>query len=119
MKQNLGDDAGFENNYERSKFEAESLVRDWARRTGRRVVVLRPGALVSDRPPAPDFPLHPLSYLSKSAEVVLRLIAMSGRPLNTPLTLRLRGDLNGHLNYMPVAEAAEAMVRLIRLAPKA
>ena len=113
----FGDDAGFENNYERTKFEAESLVRDWAQRTGRRVVVLRPGALVSDRPPDPDFPLHPLSYLSKSAEVALRLLAMSGRPLNTTLECRFRGDPNGHLNYMPVGEAVEAMVRLLRLAP--
>jgi thioester reductase-like protein len=111
------DDAGFENNYERSKFEAESLVRDWAQRTGRRVVVLRPGALISDRPPNPDFPLHPLSYLSKSAELALRLICMSGRPLNTKVAIRFNGDPNGHLNYMPVGEAAEAMVRLIRLAP--
>jgi thioester reductase-like protein len=110
-------DGGFENNYERSKFEAESLVRDWAQRTGRRVVVLRPGALVSDRPPDPDFPLHPLSYLSKSADAALRLVCISGRPLDTKLTFRLRGDPNGHLNYMPVGEAAEAMVRLLRLAP--
>jgi thioester reductase-like protein len=111
------DDSGFENTYERSKFEAESLVRDWAQRTGRRVVVLRPGALVSDRPPDPDFPLHPLSYLSKTAEAALRLLAMSGRPLNTTLQFRLRGDPKGHLNYMPVGEAAEAMVRLLQLAP--
>ena len=108
----LRDDAGFENNYERTKFEAESLVRSWAQRTGRRVVVLRPGALVSDRPPDPDFPLHPLSYLSKSAEVALRLLSMSGQPLNTKMQVRFTGDLNGHLNYMPVGEAAEAMVRL-------
>jgi thioester reductase-like protein len=111
------DDDGFENNYERSKFEAESLVRDWAQSTGRRVVVLRPGALISDRPPNPDFPLHPLSYLSKSADAALRLICISGRPLDTKLTFRVRGDPNGHLNYMPVGEAAEAMVRLLRLAP--
>jgi thioester reductase-like protein len=111
------DDAGFENTYERSKYEAEALVRDWAQRTGRRVVVLRPGALVSDRPPDPDFPLHPLSYLSKSADAAVRLFAMSGRPLNSVLQFRLRGDLNGHLNYMPVGEAAEAMVRLLRIAP--
>ncbi len=112
-----GDGEGFENNYERSKFEAESLVRDWALRTGRRVVVLRPSALVIDRPPHPDFPLHPLSFLSTSAEGAMRLLAVSGRPLRTSLSLRLVGDPAGHLNYMPAAEAAEAMVRLVRLAP--
>jgi len=113
----LGDDEGFENNYERSKFEAESLVRDWALRTGRRVVVLRPSALVSSRPPHPEFPLHPLSFLSTSAEGAMRLLGVSGRPLRTSLSLRLSGDLSGHLNYMPAGEAAEAMVHLLRLAP--
>jgi len=113
----FGDDEGFENNYERSKFEAESLVRDWALRTGRRVVVLRPSALIVGRPPHPDFPLHPLSFLSTSAEGVLRLLAVSGRPLRTTLSLRLVGDPAGHLNYMPANEAAETMVRLLRLAP--
>ena len=113
----FGNDTGFENNYERSKFEAETLVRDWAQRTGRRVVVLRPGILVSDRPPDPDFPLHPLSHLSKTADPAIRLASISGQPLKTSLSLRVTGDSNGHLNYMPVGEAAEAMVRLLRLAP--
>lgn len=113
----LGDSEGFENNYERSKFEAESLVRDWARRTGRRVVVLRPSALIVDRPPHPDFPLHPLSFLSTSADSGMRLFSVSGRPLRTKLSMRLSGDPNGHLNYMPADEAADEMVRLMRLAP--
>jgi thioester reductase-like protein len=116
-EQEIGGDAGFENNYESSKFEAESLVRDWALRTGRRVVVLRPSILVSDRPPNPDFPLHPLAYLSKSADAAMRLLAMSGRPVNFTLRLRVTGDPNGHLNFMPVGEAAEAIVGLLRLAP--
>jgi thioester reductase-like protein len=113
----LGDDEGFENNYETSKFEAESIVRDWAQRTGRRVVVLRPSALIVDRPPHPDFPLHPLSFLSTSADSGMRLFSVSGRPLRTSLSMRLRGDLNGHLNYMPAGEAADEMVRLMRQAP--
>jgi nucleoside-diphosphate-sugar epimerase len=113
----FGDDAGFENDYERSKFEAESLVRDWAQRTGRRVVVLRPGILVSDRPPDPDFPLHPLSYLAKQADPAIRLASISGRPIKATMSLRVRGDPNGHVNLMPVGEAAAAMVRLLRLAP--
>ncbi|MCV7028207.1 SDR family oxidoreductase [Mycobacterium sherrisii] len=111
------DDQGFENNYERSKFESESLVRDWARRTGRRVVVLRPSALIVDRPPHPDFPLHPLSFLSTSADSGMRLFSVSGRPMRTNMSMRLSGDPNGHLNYMPAGEAADEMVRLMRLAP--
>ena len=77
----LRDDQGFENNYEMSKFKSETLVRDWARRTGRRVVVLRPSALIVERPPHPDFPLHPLSFLSTSADSGMRLFSVSGRPL--------------------------------------
>ncbi len=38
----------FNNAYERSKHEAESLVREWARRTGRPVIILRPGILLGD-----------------------------------------------------------------------
>ncbi|WP_051465129.1 SDR family oxidoreductase [Mycobacterium genavense] len=113
----LADDEGIENNYEQSKFEVESLVRDWAQRTGRRVVVLRPSALIVDRPPHPDFPLHPLSFLSTSADSGMRLFSVSGRPMRTKMSIRLRGDLNGHLNYMPADEAADEMVRLMRLAP--
>lgn len=113
----LGDDQGFENNYERSKFESESLVGDWARRTGRRVVVLRPSALIVDRPPHPDFPLHPLSFLSTSADSGMRLFSVSGRPMRTNMSMRLSGDPNGHLNYMPAGEAADEMVRLMRSAP--
>jgi thioester reductase-like protein len=113
----FGDEAGFENDYERSKFEAESLVRAWAQRSGRRVVVLRPGILVSDRPPGPDFPLHPLSYLAKQADPAIRLAAISGRSVKAAMSLRVRGDLYGHVNFMPVDEAAGAMVRLLRLAP--
>jgi nucleoside-diphosphate-sugar epimerase len=113
----LGDDAGFENTYERTKFEAETLVRDWAQRTGHRVVVLRPSALIIDRPPEPDFPLHPLSFLSTSAEGAMRLLGVSGRPLRTTLSLRLVADPDGHLNYMPADEAAETMISLMRLAP--
>ncbi|WAJ46675.1 SDR family oxidoreductase [Mycobacterium sp. Aquia_216] len=113
----LGGDKGFENNYEQSKFEAESIVRNWARRTGRRVVVLRPSALIVERAPHPDFPLHPLSFLSTSADSGMRLFSVSGRPLRTSLSMRLRGDFNGHLNYMPADEAADEMVRLMRLAP--
>jgi nucleoside-diphosphate-sugar epimerase len=113
----LGDDADFENTYERSKFEAETLVRDWAQRTGQRVVVLRPSALIIDRPPEPDFPLHPLSFLSTTAEGAMRLLGVSGRPLRTTLSLRLVADPDGHLNYMPAGEAAETMISLMRLAP--
>lgn len=114
----LSDVQGFENNYEQSKFESESLVRDWAQRTGRRVVVLRPSALIVDRPPHPDFPLHPLSFLSTSADSGMRLFSVSGRPMRTKMSIRLRGDPNGHLNYMPADEAADEMVRLMRLAPE-
>jgi thioester reductase-like protein len=113
----FADDAGFENTYERSKFEAETLVREWAQRTARRVVMLRPSVLVTDRPPHPDFPLHPLSSFSKSAEAAMRLLAISRQPFDSTMGVRLRGDPEGHFNYMPVDEAASAMVRLLRLAP--
>ncbi len=117
LEHELTGEGGFENNYEQSKFEAESLVREWAQRTGRRVVILRPSILVTDQPPDPDFPLHSLSYLSKVGEAAQRLLSISGQPINVTPRVRVSGDPNGHLNFMPVGEAAQEMVRLLRLAP--
>ncbi|WP_407662838.1 SDR family oxidoreductase [Mycobacterium tilburgii] len=111
----LGDDQGFENNYERSKFESGSLVRDWARRTGRRVVVLRPSTLIVDRLPHPDFPLHPL-YLpvdigGQRDASVLRLGVADANQHDNVAQRRSQRPLELH------ARRRDGMVRLMRLAP--
>ncbi|WP_449336676.1 SDR family oxidoreductase, partial [Streptomyces griseus] len=61
----LDDTGGFENAYERSKYEAELLVHAWSRKHGRPVLVLRPSILVTDLPPHPELPSHPLQVVER------------------------------------------------------
>ncbi|MFI9495605.1 MULTISPECIES: SDR family oxidoreductase [Streptomyces] len=68
----LDDASGFENAYERSKYEAEKLVHAWSREHGRPVVVLRPSILVTDLPPHPDLPSHPLQVIERILSDVRR-----------------------------------------------
>ncbi|MFD9292313.1 SDR family oxidoreductase [Streptomyces sp. NPDC060030] len=115
----LDDAHGFENGYERSKYEAEVLVRDWSRRHRRPVVVMRPGVLVTDLPPSPELPAHPLQFLSRIVESSARGGGLGGKDVpewRRPV-VRLAGDPRGHLNLMPVEHAAAVMVRLASRPP--
>ncbi|WP_306920959.1 SDR family oxidoreductase [Streptomyces luteogriseus] len=115
----LDDRHGFENCYEQSKYEAEVLVRDWSKHHGRPVVVMRPSVLVTDLPPSPDLPPHPLQFLSRIVESSVRGSGPAGRdvPGERRPVVRLVGDPRGHLNLMPVEHAAAVMVRLASLPP--
>ncbi|WP_053729785.1 SDR family oxidoreductase [Streptomyces sp. WM6378] len=114
----LDDTHGFENGYERSKYEAEVLVREWSRAHGRPVVVMRPSILVTDLPPHPDLPAHPMQFIDQIAQNAVRHlsagvdIAKEGRPV-----VRLPGDPEGHLNLMPVEHAAAIMAKLASKPP--
>lgn len=107
----LDDGHGFENAYERSKYEAELLVCAWAREHRRPALVLRPSILVSDVPPHPELPEHPLQFIDAMLQTLLRGV---GRPPagDAPLRLRLAGHPHGHLNLMPVEDTARVMVAL-------
>ncbi|MFJ1924898.1 MULTISPECIES: SDR family oxidoreductase [unclassified Streptomyces] len=110
----LDDACGFENAYERSKFEAELLVHAWSRKHGRPALVLRPSILVTDLPPHPELPSHPLQVIERILRDA-RCTAgpgVSGRPL-----VRTVGHQRGRLNLLQVEHAAEVMVRLAGLAP--
>jgi nucleoside-diphosphate-sugar epimerase len=109
---------GFENPYEQSKYEAEVLVREWSARNDRPVVVLRPGILVTGRPPHPDLPAHPLEFVNRSFAPARRLLGLAGPRAGRELPeVRLVGCSDGHLNFMPVEAAAAVMVRLSRRRP--
>nr|WP_217145730.1 SDR family oxidoreductase [Streptomyces sp. AC627_RSS907] len=110
----LDDAHDFENSYERSKYEAEVLVHAWARAHHRPVVVLRPSILVTDHPPHPDLPRHPLQVMDQLMGEALRTAGHVGtrHPGPDRPVLRLVGRRYGHLNMMPVEDAATAMVRL-------
>ncbi|MCA1221034.1 SDR family oxidoreductase [Streptomyces sp. 8L] len=107
----LDDAYGFENAYERSKFEAEHLVRAWSREHGRPAVGGGPSILVTDLPSHPDLPQHPLQVIERVLRDSLRTAGLeaSGAP---PSEMRLVGHRFGHLNLMPVEDAAEVMLRL-------
>jgi thioester reductase-like protein len=110
----LDDAHGFENGYERSKYEAEVLVRAWSRAHGRPVVVLRPSILVTDLPPHPELPEHPLQFMDQILRTSLRGAGLDGSrtPEGNRPVVRMAGHPQGHLNLMPVEHAARVMVRL-------
>ncbi|MFJ6466458.1 SDR family oxidoreductase [Streptomyces sp. NPDC091387] len=113
----LDDARGFENAYERSKYEAELLVHAWSREHGRPALVLRPSILVTDLPPHPELPAHPLLVIER----ILRDACRAADPASPGPAGRLRvrtvGHPHGRLNLLQVEHAAEVMVRLAGLAP--
>ncbi|MFF1956881.1 SDR family oxidoreductase [Streptomyces sp. NPDC058220] len=126
----LDDAYGFENAYERSKYEAEVLIHAWSREHRRPVVVLRPSILVTDLPPHPELPSHPLQVIERILRDARRTAGPGnpghdgdgpddphgadpgGRP-----RVRLVGHPHGRLNLMQVEHAAEVMVRLAGRTP--
>ncbi|MFJ8751511.1 SDR family oxidoreductase [Streptomyces sp. NPDC102441] len=107
--------SGFENAYERSKYEAELLVRAWSREHGRPVLVLRPSILVTDLPPHPELPSHPLLVIERILRDARRAVG-SGSPADRP-RVRTVGHPHGRLNLLQVEHAAEVMVRLAGRTP--
>jgi thioester reductase-like protein len=100
----LTDAHGFETPYERSKYEAEVAVREWAAGPGRAAVVFRPSVLTTGRPPGPYLPSHPMLFAYRA------LRAVTGeRP--DPV-VRIAGHPDGHVNVMPAEDAAAVMAAL-------
>ncbi|MGW1161218.1 SDR family oxidoreductase [Streptomyces sp. NPDC002513] len=121
---------GFENAYERSKYEAEMLVHAWSREHRRPVVVLRPSILVTDLPPHPELPSHPLQVIERILRDARRTAGprspvhdgagpdgpRGAEPGGRP-RIRMVGHPHGRLNLMQVDHAAEVMVRLAGRTP--
>lgn len=113
----LDDTCGFENAYERSKYEAELLVHAWSREHGRPVLVLRPSILVTDLPPHPELPSHPLLVIERILRDARRTATPAIPGPDEPLRVRTVGHPHGRLNLLQVEHAAEVMVRLAGLTP--
>ncbi|GAA3368103.1 SDR family oxidoreductase [Streptomyces sannanensis] len=123
----LDDAYGFENAYEHSKYEAEVLIHAWSREHRRPVVVLRPSILVTDLPPHPELPSHPLQVIERILRDA-RSTAGPGSPghdgagpddphaAHRP-RIRMVGHPHARLNLMQVEHAAEVMVRLAGRTP--
>ncbi|MFF9203523.1 SDR family oxidoreductase [Streptomyces sp. NPDC014986] len=117
-EEDLTDTSGFETHYDESKYRAETLVRDWARRLDRPVAVLRPGIVASGRAHREGMPGHPLRVLGD----MIGTIARNGAPGIPPvvslrrggpgLRLRLRVPADAEFNIVPDGYATEAMLRI-------
>ncbi|WP_016697763.1 SDR family oxidoreductase [Actinoalloteichus spitiensis] len=114
----LDDSHGFENLYEQSKFEAEVLVRRWASEHQRTVTVLRPSVLVTNRPFRGPRPGHPVKILVRRMIDVVRQHGEARAGTDRGRTrVRVVGDNEARLNFLPVELAARMMVRLAAAAP--
>lgn len=115
----LTDAYGFETPYERSKYEAEMLVRDWQRRHDRPVVVFRPSILTTDLPWSADLPSHPFVITAQSLDAVIQSAVRSGftPPAEGRPRARMAGNPDSELNVVPVEDAARVMVRLSHQPP--
>ncbi|MFE2292981.1 SDR family oxidoreductase [Streptomyces sp. NPDC059452] len=121
----LDDTDGFENAYERSKYEAELLVHAWSREHRRPALVLRPSILVTDVPPHHGLPSHPLLVIERILRDARRAADPHGPdplgpgpdvpgPDGRP-RVRTVGHPHARLNLLPVEHAAEVMVALAGL----
>ncbi|WPB79949.1 SDR family oxidoreductase [Archangium violaceum] len=111
----LTDAHGFETHYDESKYRAEVLVRDWARRVGRPAIVLRPSIVASDARLSEGAPGHPLKVLGEMIDVVARGSApgiSAPRGEGEGLRLRLRVPADATFNIVPDTYATEAMLRI-------
>ncbi|MCK9895751.1 SDR family oxidoreductase [Frankia sp. AgB32] len=113
---------GFENSYERSKFDGEVLVRQWSADTGRPVVVFRPSLLLTDVPSHPDLPPHTLDAVARAVLTIVSMAAQldlggGGTGEADRSTVRVVADPRARLNVMPVEEAARDMVHIAGHAP--
>ncbi|MDA2804026.1 SDR family oxidoreductase [Nocardiopsis suaedae] len=94
---------GFHTPYERSKYDAEELVRDWAERTGGSAAVFRPSILVTDRPAYPGRPVNMLEQLQHTLGAVHTALADSLRGREVPVAVA------PIVHMVPVEDAAHAM----------
>ncbi|WP_249123986.1 SDR family oxidoreductase [Saccharopolyspora erythraea] len=109
----LDDEAGFECNYERSKYEAETLVQHWAVDRGRPVVVHRPSVLITDRPHRAEMPLNPLTTIARLLHRHLTQLGLSGEvPEQLQPVVRVPADRTASVNLVQARHAAAVMARL-------
>ncbi|MFH0180524.1 SDR family oxidoreductase [Streptomyces cacaoi] len=117
LEDDLTDVYGFETHYDASKFEAEQLVRAWAQRTRRPVVVLRPSVVASDTPLAEGAAGHPVAVFGQMIDMVARggapgIPAPAHRAESFRLRLRLRVSPEATFNIVPDRYATQAMLRI-------
>jgi nucleoside-diphosphate-sugar epimerase/putative sterol carrier protein len=96
----------FNNIYERTKCEGESLVREWSLRTGLPAIVLRPSIVLGDCSHGRAARFNTLYHLMMALD--------AARPSRDRQRLRLVGHANVTKNIIPVDYFAEVAWRIIR-----
>ncbi|MDT3397738.1 SDR family oxidoreductase [Streptomyces sp. B1866] len=116
LESDLDASHGFHTPYEQSKFEAELLVRRWAREHGGRALVARPSGLVTRRPlpgGPPDILRTVADALGTARRACPGLVAADG-------AFTLHGfDAESRTNLLPVEHAAAVLAELPRAGPHA
>ncbi|TCJ97366.1 SDR family oxidoreductase [Nocardia alba] len=106
----------FNSLYERSKFEAERIVCDWSRDTGRPAVIFRPSGLIARSPRYRGCPPHPLQAAARVGkslfDVAQMVLGESGEAVPIPLVTK-----ESKTNLIPVDHAAFAMLEVVRRRP--
>ncbi|MDB5355364.1 MAG: 3 beta-hydroxysteroid dehydrogenase/Delta 5--_4-isomerase [Phycisphaerales bacterium] len=96
----------FNNIYERTKCEGESLVREWSRLTGLPAIILRPSIVLGDWAHGRAARFNTLYHLMRALDAV--------GPSRNSRRLRLVGHANVTKNIIPVDYFAEVAWRIIR-----
>ncbi len=105
---------GFQTLYERSKYEAEVLLRRWVRLHGGRAAVFRPSGLITHHPTYPGRPRHLLQMAAEACAAGLRMFPELAAPDGS---LRVPAAEGAQTNMLPVEHAAFAMVEAVRRRP--
>lgn len=110
----LIDTHGFENEYERSKCDAEALVHRWSRDNGMPALIMRPSILLTDRSPIHGLPAHPFQTIGAllRASTIERGIDGLDIPRGLRPVIHMVGHVEARLNCLPVEDAASAMVTI-------
>ncbi|MFQ5501062.1 MAG: SDR family oxidoreductase [Phycisphaerae bacterium] len=101
----------FRNDYERSKWRAEQLVRAWSDAT-HSAVICRPSILFGDRSNGRATTMKGLYLIARATELLGRAVADDPDLDRQHIPLRLYGKRDATSNVVPVDWAAEQIVRI-------
>ncbi len=99
------------NDYERSKWEAETLVWDWAKQFGV-ATICRPSILFGDGESGRASAMQGLYVVARATEILARAMDSSESADRRQIPLRILGRADATCNVIPVNWAAEHIVRL-------
>lgn len=100
------------NAYEASKQQAEALCRGWARRSGRRLTIARPGVIVGDFGSGRATAFRGFYLVARAVALLSRMLDDAPPATRHGVTLRLPGQADYPNHMVPVDFVAEAVAHL-------